>query len=346
MITQKTVFTNLTDNKLLMNWAGISLPPHGQITLDGAYPSACRRRAMHADISTAVAQGLLRLELITSLDVVQDKEELLHAGATVPCVDRFRKQPAAVTRAAARPEKSVLVSTKELPPEHVTEPPELQGTLLPVFSSGAGVAALKIVDGKPQMRTAHRDGMLLHLSKFPRRACPRRALIVGKGPSMLEWRGVPDVDAIFTLNEATYVVDRQHFHCRGDGNIKDHRFCDWLPSYAVPMVPERIKNYYNYGYWFRWEDIGDTTICLTVVQAMRLAWWMGARDIVMTGCDALYGGTTEYSPLVRNARNANCRYKEQRDRVCQLPEEMLRCCSDWTGKPLTDVLREYLLSAR
>jgi hypothetical protein len=232
-----------------------------------------------------------------------------------------------------------------MPPEKIEERPTPE-PLLPILTNGEGNARLMIVDGVPQMRPVRRPGMLLHLSKFPRRGNPRRALIVGKGPSMMNWRDVPDIDLYFTLNEATYAVDRQHFHCRGDGNTTDHRFCDWLPSYAVPIVPERIKDYYNYGYWFRWEDIGDDVICLTVIEAVRLAYWMGARKIVMVGCDALFGGTTEYSELVRNSRNSTCRYKEQRDRFLQLPQELLACCEDWQGVQLLHALVDYVRSCR
>jgi len=188
----------------------------------------------------------------------------------------------------------------------------------------------------------NKDNVQLHLSKFPTEFAPRRTLIVGKGPSIGLWHTVPDIDAVFTCNEATYAVNRQHFHCRGDGNRKEHRFCDWIPSYAVPIIPQRIRHLYSYGYWFSWNDIGDGNICLTTVQALRLAYWMGSRDITFVGCDALFNATTQYASGYANIRNIRNRFKEQRNRFARLPQELLACCHNYDGTMLTDALQVYI----
>lgn len=355
MLTLKTRVTNLTDHLVSLPWASCSLRPHGQVVLDGAYPTACNRVAMRADIDNAVAQRILHLELLTSIDAVIEHTDRLMLSANPPLLQQREARAAAAKEQEIRKRKQAIadaiqakgvtlgVSTKRLPPDPpLPQTTQLDEQPLQVFTDEVnGIATIRIKDGKPQMVAANSKRGLLHISKFPTNTAPRRALIVGKGPSMTAWSSVPDIDAYFTLNEATYVVDRQHFHCRGDGNREGHRFCDWLPHYAVPMVHARIKDYYGYGYWFEWMDIGDDSICLTVVQAMRLAYWMGCRDIVMVGCDALFNGTTEYSALVANSRNLKCRYKEQRDRVSLLPREFLQCFSNHEGVALHDALLQW-----
>jgi len=198
------------------------------------------------------------------------------------------------------------------------------------------IKAIKIVDGIPQVTIRKDYQPLLHLSKFPRDKAPRKACIVGKGPSLTKWREVPDVDAYFTVNEATYMVDRQHFHVRGDGNRKEHRFCDWLQSFAVPMVPERLKEYYGYGYWFTWDDIGSDGICLTSIMAVRLAYWMGAREIVLCGFDALRTGDVSYDAQVVNSRNRSLPYNDQKSRFRDLPEALKSCCRHFDGSELVN----------
>lgn len=191
------------------------------------------------------------------------------------------------------------------------------------------------------------DRTMLHISEMKCPVPPQRSCIVGKGQSMMEWKNVPDVDLFLTLNEATYFVDRQHFHCRGDcnkppsGGLPGHRFCDWLPHWAVPVVPARCKDYYNYGYWFDWWDIDEPSICLTVIQAMRIAYRMGCRDIVMVGCDALFGDSQQYHKGVASHRNNILQIREQRDRVIQRPHDILSCCRDYRGVRLLPALMDW-----
>jgi hypothetical protein len=177
----------------------------------------------------------------------------------------------------------------------------------------------------------------LHISQFPTGPKPRRACVVGKGPSMMEWKNVPDVDVFFTLNEATYAVDRLHFHCRGDGHVPGARAMDWLPSYAVPFVPERIRHYYGYGWWFHWEDIGSEGICLTAIEAVRLAHWMGAQEIIFCGMDALRTGDTSHVSWVASERNLRYGMRDQRDRFLALPEEITAKIRHFDGSPMVSV---------
>lgn len=177
---------------------------------------------------------------------------------------------------------------------------------------------------------------VLHISQFPRGPKPKRACIVGKGPSMDEWRNIPDVDVYFTVNEATYAVDRLHFHCRGDGHRPGFRAMDWLPSFAVPFIPARLRHYYGYGYYFEWEDIGSDGICLTSIQAVRLAHWMGADEIILCGLDALRNGDETYTDWVANDRNKNFGMRDQKDRFRLLPPEIAAKCRHFDGTPMVN----------
>jgi len=339
MIELKTRITNLTDRTVPLNWAGISLPPRDSVVLEGAYPTACARSNMHADISSAVASGMLKLELLTSLDAIVEKQEMLTLAQSRP----VSRKPVVLPQVAERVKGHNCAQAVPAPLKATgaTQRPPPAEPLPTLLRNPAWYPVTRIIDGIPQVKPANGRN-LLHLSQFPRVGVPKRCCIVGKGPSIHAWESVPDIDAYFALNEATYAVNRQHFACRGDGNRKGHRFCDWLPSYAVPMVHERIKDLFGYGYWFTWDDIGSDAICLTVIQAVRLAYWMGCRDITMCGCDALFGGTTDYAAEVANIRNQSLPFKEQRDRFSELPAEIIDCCQDHQGRKLRTALTEYL----
>ena len=78
------------------------------------------------------------------------------------------------------------------------------------------------------------------------------------------------------------------------------------------------------------------TICLTAIQAVRLAYWMGARDIILCGLDALRTGDESYDPTVVNARNASLKMKTQRRRFRSLPKEIRGCCHHFDGSELVN----------
>jgi len=325
-----TIVSNLTAHPVNIRWANTVIPPNDYIRLEGAWPTACSNQAFCTDIECAIAKGVLELELYTNLPTLRSDEP--EAITPAEHLVQHTESPSILSVVGPGLPKVVIPQVRVYPDEP-NLPPEIPA---PPPNRKKLHHAFEVVDGIPQMVAASGD-LLLHISKFPKQdPPPGRACIVGKGPSMMEWRNVPDVDVYFTINEATYAVDRQHFHCRGDVNRKGHRFCDWLPPYAVPIVPERIKDYYNYGYWFKWEDIGSNGICLTAIEAIRLAYWMGCRDIVLCGLDALRTGDTSYDPLVQNERNAKHKIRDQKDRMMALPRELQACCRNFDGTPLVN----------
>ena len=173
----------------------------------------------------------------------------------------------------------------------------------------------------------------LHVSAL--RPCYGVACVVGKGVSIVDYAKV-EADVFLTVNDACYAVKRQHFAVRGDGNIPDARFMDWLPHYSIPMMPERLKDYYGYGYWFDWTDIGLVDICLTTLMAIRLAHHVfKAERIVCVGLDSFYQRDSHYHRGFLNSRNVflNGNSLGHHVRAKSLGGEILSKCSHygWDG---------------
>jgi len=176
------------------------------------------------------------------------------------------------------------------------------------------------------------DGVL-RVTEFPKHKA-RVVCIVGKGESAMMWRDI-EADVFLTINEACYLVHRACYAVRGDGNRIDHRFMEWLPSYVTPIMPARLRELYNYGWYFQWEDIGCTDICLTTLMAIRLAHYIfGAERIVCCGLDGLHQPSSSYHPLLENKRNKTKGRSDQRPRVKQLEPIIYYKCIHWNGDPL------------
>ena len=190
-----------------------------------------------------------------------------------------------------------------------------------------------IIDLLPYSKRSKQKGVL-RITDFPKFKASK-ACVVGKGPSADDWKKV-DADVFLTINEAVYLVNRACYCVRGDGNRATHRFMEWLPAYATPIMPARLRDFYNYGWYFLWEDIKLPTICLTTLMAIRLAYHLFDPDeIICCGLDALHKPSMDrYHPDLGNPRNIQHGMGDQRPRVKKLEPEIYKRCKHFDGDEL------------
>lgn len=107
MIVLKTRITNNRPLRRMVAWANIHIEPNETVTLEGAYPTACRMAGLAEQMEADVKSGDLTITIVTDLNVerisqsVFPKTAQADVGAVRPVIQRSSK-PAAEREAWAK----------------------------------------------------------------------------------------------------------------------------------------------------------------------------------------------------------------------------------------------------
>jgi hypothetical protein len=109
-IIMKTQIENLLQQSRRLNWAGnksVYLPGKGTVVVDGAYPTACKNPRFAKQLESEIAQGWIKLTIITNLETKAAGAE----KASKPPVQKTPKSPAKKPAEAGKVDQDTVGGT-------------------------------------------------------------------------------------------------------------------------------------------------------------------------------------------------------------------------------------------
>jgi len=179
--------------------------------------------------------------------------------------------------------------------------------------------------------------MTLPISEYPYRYPESTVIVVGKGPSIVDSDHY-DACPCISCNEAVYYTGRGIFTRFDTEPPGDFGFCANLPDGVDAIIPSHLQGLYYPAWYFEPEDLLLKQPAPTVVQAVCIANYLGASEIVMCGFDALEYNDFSYYGRVSNPRNRNWKTDQKPQFRYLVPPAILAKCRFHSGTTLLSAL--------